>query len=180
MFLIELARKAIEKYLHEGKILEIPLDEVPSKYRQKGAVFVTLKKEGKLRGCIGSVIPFEPLYKNVIRNALNAAFDDPRFPPLKPEELDDLEISISILSPPKEYFYENLDELCHYLESHKPGVILRIGDRQALFLPSVWQELPSCQLFLSALCQKAGLDGECWQDAQAQFFLFHATELKEA
>ncbi len=179
MFLIELARKAIKKYLLERQVLELSPNEVPSKYQQKGAAFVTLKKRGKLRGCIGSVIAFEPLYKNVIRNAINAAFDDPRFPSLQLEELKDLEISISILSPPKEYFYDSLDELCQYLEAGKPGIILRLRDRQALFLPSVWYELPTCQLFLSALCQKVGLEKECWRDSQAQFFLFKATELEE-
>ncbi len=178
-YLVKLARQAINHYLSQGKILQPAVSSVPAKYKNKGAVFVTLKKKNKLRGCIGNIISFEPVYKNVIRNAVNAAFNDPRFPALNLKELDNLSISISIIQPPTEFFYHNSDQLCRYLQKNKPGVILRYQDKQTLFLPSVWQELPKCQDFLSALCQKAGLDSDCWQQPGAQVFIFKVQEIEE-
>ncbi len=178
--LIKLARQAIKHYLTTGKILDPDPDSTPSKYHQNQAAFVTLTQNHKLRGCIGSILSTEPLYKNIIKNAINAAVNDPRFPPLTLPELDQTKISISIIHPPIQFFFDSPQELINHLQKNKPGVILKIDNRQALFLPAVWEKIPNPANFLSALCQKALLPPNCWQNPNAQIFTFTTSEIKES
>ena len=127
--LLNRARRALEDYFEKG---EVP-DEPPptSRLAQKRGVFVTLKKNGQLRGCIGDFSANEPLWEKVKKMALAAAFDDPRFLPLSPEELDEIKIEISVLSPMRKV--NSVEEI----EMGKHGVYLKYGQRSATFLPQV-------------------------------------------
>jgi len=164
--LVELARLAIaEEFV--GRPL-IDRDAWIAKYPElakKQAVFVTLNKvEGNresLRGCIGSILPTRPLIDDLIYNAKAAAFQDPRFPPLRPEELDEVKIEVSLLSIPEKMEYIDIDDLRKKIIPFKHGVILKYGGRQATFLPQVWEQIPDFDTFFEHLCIKAGLPGNC-------------------
>ncbi len=164
--LLEIARLAIYEDLVGKKLIDKQkyIEQFPE-LAQKQAVFVTLNKvDGKresLRGCIGSILPVRPLIDDVIYNAKAAAFNDPRFPPLSPDEFDDIKIEISLLSIPQPVSYNNVEELKQIIKPFKHGVILKLGDRQATFLPQVWEQIPGFDLFFEHLCQKAGLPGNC-------------------
>jgi len=128
------------------------------------ACFVTLTLEGRLRGCIGSVIAHRPLLTDVVDNAWKAAFGDRRFPPLTADELDRIEISVSILSTPRPIAFTDEADLIGRLRPDVDGLILQEGDRRGLFLPSVWSGLPRAEAFLAHLKRKAGLPADHWSD----------------
>ncbi|NPA13298.1 MAG: AmmeMemoRadiSam system protein A [Aquificae bacterium] len=178
--LVKLARMAIQEYLTKG--IKIDLVEVPyESWKKKGASFVTIEKSPthQLRGCIGSIIPHQPLYKDVIDNAISAATSDPRFPPLTPEELDDVIIKVSILSFPQPLEYKDPYDLLEKITPFRDGLIIKYGNHQATFLPDVWEELPDKKLFLSHLCQKAGLPADCWLTLPIQVFVYHTKVFSE-
>jgi len=128
---------------------------------EMGAVFVTLNKEGHLRGCIGSIVAHRDLVDDVIINAKAAAFHDPRFESLSAEELEDLEIDISLLTIPHTLGYSDIEDLKAKIRPGIDGVILQQGHHQATYLPSVWKQLPEFEQFFGTLCQKAGLRADC-------------------
>ncbi|MFW6231381.1 MAG: AmmeMemoRadiSam system protein A [Nanoarchaeota archaeon] len=163
LFLLRLARKSIADYL-EGMQEPKVTEKVPKELLNDHGTFVTLTINGELRGCIGSIMPRQAIYKDVIENAQAAAFRDPRFPPLKPEELTQISIEISILSLAKKYPYKTAIELLGKIKEDHPGVILRKGMRSATFLPQVWEQLPDAEDFLMHLCMKAGLPPDAWND----------------
>lgn len=139
--------------------------------------FVTLVLDGALRGCIGTLAAGEPLVRNVRENAVNAAFRDPRFPPLTLDEFQKVVIEVSVLSPPEPLVYADADDLLARMRPGVDGLIVRKGAASATFLPQVWKQLPRRQDFLSHLCLKAGLAARAWQDGdltietyQVQFF----------
>ncbi len=121
------------------------------------ACFVTLRCEGTLRGCIGSIVPRRSLRDDVAANAHAAAFADPRFPPLVPSQLDVVRLEVSVLSIPARMHFRDRDELIAKLEPLVDGLVLRDGPRSATFLPQVWEMLPDPADFLDALVRKAGL-----------------------
>jgi AmmeMemoRadiSam system protein B/AmmeMemoRadiSam system protein A len=126
------------------------------------ACFVTLNIDGKLRGCRGSIQPHRSLVIDAADNAWRSAFDDPRFPPLKPEELDQLSFHVSILSTPRPVACASLADLASALRPDVDGLIIRDHDRQAIFLPSVWEQIPDPVAFIRHLNQKAGLPTDHW------------------
>lgn len=148
-------------------------------YASQCGVFVTLKINGVLRGCIGSLTSAEPLAENVRHNAINAAFQDPRFPPLAPEELAQVVIEVSVLTPPEILSYSGSDDLLSRLRPGIDGVILRKGDASATFLPQVWKQLPRRQDFLSHLCLKAGLAAQAWREEDLQVELYQVQYFEE-
>jgi len=160
--LLELAREAIGSRLRgeEFSCDEAALDSV---LKEKRACFVTLNEGGRLRGCIGHVLPVQELYLDVIENAQSAAFEDPRFAPLALSEFPFLEIEISVLSVPEPFSYNTTEELIEYLAAQKPGVILKKNGRQATFLPQVWEQIVQPEEFLTELCMKAGLAPDEWK-----------------
>jgi len=160
-FLLQLARSTVSSKM---KVRRAFLDRVPEEVKRKAGTFVTLKKKGELRGCIGSLEAIQEMYRDVMENAEHAAYDDPRFSPLEETELEDVRIEISVLSNPVGLVVKNVRELTQKLESEKPGVILRQGWAKATFLPQVWEELPNAEDFLSHLCMKAGLSPDSWTD----------------
>lgn len=162
--LIDLARRSIHHGLEQGRALPVDLETWPEVLRVPAATFVTLKREGRLRGCIGSLEARQPLVRDVADHAFAAAFRDPRFPPLEPGEFDDLDISISILGEPEPLHVESEAELLAKLRPGVDGLILEEGWRRATFLPSVWESLPEPRDFLVNLKLKAGIAPEHWSD----------------
>ncbi|WP_245574163.1 AmmeMemoRadiSam system protein A [Neptunomonas japonica] len=130
-----------------------------------GASFVTLTLQGSLRGCIGSLEVRQPLIIDVWQNAFNAAFRDSRFPPLDQEELDDVQIAISILTPALLLTVDNEQDLLNKIRPGVDGLILEEGNHRATFLPSVWNTLPKEQDFLLHLKRKAGFADDYWSSS---------------
>jgi len=146
-------------------------------FREKRGTFVTLKIKGQLRGCMGCLAPSETILEGIQRNAINAAFNDPRFPALTPIELDQAEIDISILTSPLELEYAEGNDLLDKLRPNIDGVIINKGLARATFLPQVWDQLPRTEDFLAHLCRKAGLSPDEWKEGglgvsiyQVQYF----------
>ena len=131
---------------------------IPTVLTEFGASFVTLKYDGQLRGCIGSIFPTKPLILDIIDNAKNAAFQDTRFEPLTPEELDKLQVSVSILSSIERIEFKDERDLLSKIYPH--GIILIERDKRAVYLPVVWEQLPDKEIFLNSLKEKAGLPPE--------------------
>ena len=128
------------------------------------ATFITLTENGQLRGCIGSPAPRRPLFDDAVANSAEAGFADPRFPPLKEAELAGLRLDVSILSHPRPIPAASESELASALEPDRDGLILGAGKRRALFLPSVWRQLPEARTFVRHLMAKAGLEANHWPE----------------
>jgi AmmeMemoRadiSam system protein B/AmmeMemoRadiSam system protein A len=128
------------------------------------ATFVTLTENERLRGCIGSLDPRRTLIDDAVANTAQAAFADPRFPPLKESELTGLRLDVSILSYPRPIPAGSESELVAALEPDRDGLILSAGKRRALFLPSVWRHLPDARAFVRHLMTKAGFDSNRWPE----------------
>ena len=138
-------------------------------FNEFGACFVTLRKFGYLRGCIGSIVAHQPLIKDLVENAQKSAFGDPRFNPLEISELIDLTVEISILSEPKPITFIDEADLLRQIVPFKDGIIIKDGIYQAVYLPSVWEELPDKEVFLKSLKAKAGLPSEHFSDTFQAF-----------
>lgn len=163
--MLDLCRKSILHGLTHGAPLHVSPDEFGPSLATPGACFVTLKKAGQLRGCIGSIIAQRDLANDLCENAFKAAFRDPRFPGLREDEInDDLELSISVLSPPHAFPFTNEADLISKLTPFEDGIILSDGNRRGLFLPQVWDQLPEPADFLAHLKRKAGLPMDYWSD----------------
>ncbi len=145
---------------------------------EKGAVFVTINEFNQLRGCIGSIIAHQSLIDDIIHNAKAAALNDPRFTPVTPQELDKLEIEVSILTPPKPLPYSNVEDLRQKIKPGIHGVILHYNGYQATYLPSVWEQIPNFDLFFSSLCQKAGMMPNCLS-LHPQIYVYEAIKIKD-
>lgn len=168
--LLDLARKTIAARFGRGE--EPESSEQHPELQERQAVFVSLKKKGQLRGCIGNLEPVGPLWQAIRDNALNAAFHDYRFSPLTSEELDEIHIDISLLTPAVVLDYADADDLLAKLCPGADGVILRLGAAKATFLPQVWQQLPRSEDFLGQLCRKAGLDKDAWRHMHPEIRIY--------
>ena len=179
--LIGLAKAAILVALNqpENFDLESALKKYPE-LLENGAAFVTINKRSndQLRGCIGSLQAYRPLYKDIISNAQAAALHDPRFPPLTPEELNEIKIEVSILSEPKPLQYSDVEDLRNKIVPMKDGIVLRYNGYQATYLPQVWEQLPDFDAFFSSLCMKAGLPGDCLVN-HPEIEVYHVTKYEE-
>jgi len=128
---VNLARRAIEHYVRSGEVIRPPEDLPPELLSRRAGAFVSLKKQGQLRGCIGTFLPSEEnLAEEIIQNAIRAATQDPRFPPVRPEELPQLSVSVDVLSPPEPATTSDLDP-------KRYGVIVEAGWRRGLLLPDL-------------------------------------------
>jgi len=179
-FLLELARQTLESYVREGKTPKLNEDFVPEELSGEKGCFVTLEKNHQLRGCIGHIIPQESLYECVMENAVNAAAHDTRFNKVTPDELDDIEIEISMLTVPTEIEFSSGEDLKNRLTPNVDGVILRQGFRQSTYLPQVWETLPQKEKFLTQLCKKGGMSSDCWKDTRSQVLTYQAFVFKES
>ncbi len=179
-FLLALARDSIKNYLEKGDVPDIRPTEVPSKRLiEDGACFVTLRIRKELRGCIGSLEAHRPLVMDVADNAINSAFNDPRFNGLTKQEFGKITISISVLTKPVPLPVSGPDDLLKKLVAGRHGLILKQGWARATFLPAVWEELPKKEEFLSHLSMKAGLAPDAWKDRKTEFEVYEAEEFSE-
>lgn len=158
----KVARWSIQNGLLHGRVLPVDLADYPVELQQPGATFVTLKRDGSLRGCIGSLEAARPLVIDVVHNAFNAAFRDPRFAPLRTSEMHDLELHLSVLSAPEAFPVADEADLLARLRPGVDGLILAEGHRRGTFLPSVWEQLPEPLDFVTHLKRKAGLPVNHW------------------
>lgn len=181
--LVRLARQTIAEKLgqpfspQETRALEEALlDDV---FQAACGTFVTLTIGGNLRGCIGALTGCEPLEKGVRQNALNAAFRDPRFRPLRLEEFHNVRIEVSVLTDPKPLDYTDGNDLAARLRPNIDGVIIRKGIASATFLPQVWEQLPRPKDFLGNLCLKAGLSSSEWQKGKMDVSTYQVQYFEE-
>jgi len=172
--LLQIARETLETYLSGKKLTPIQTDiEI---FKEKRAVFVTLRKHGELRGCIGYIMPVEPLIEAVRKMAIEAATKDPRFFPVDKKELKDIEIEISVLTVPQKV--NSADEIV----LGRDGVIVKKGFSQGVFLPQVAEETGwTKEEFLNNLCShKAGLPPDAWKQPDIELYTFQAEVFSES
>jgi AmmeMemoRadiSam system protein A len=160
--LLRIARESMLHGLQHGRPLRVDLATLHETLRLPRATFVTLDLSGALRGCIGSLTARDPLAADVANNAFNAAFRDPRFPPVDSSELPALDVHISILSPPEPLPVASETDLLAKLRSGVDGLILTDGPYKATFLPAVWDHMPNAADFVRELKMKAGLAPGHW------------------
>jgi hypothetical protein len=179
--LLELARRTLTTVAADPASPGPELDakSISPKLAEKRACFVTLTKRGVLRGCIGHILPQEALYQAVIDNARNAALRDPRFSPVRPEEVGEIKIEISVLTEPQPLAFDSPDDLLGKLQPHQDGVLLRIGARTATFLPQVWEQLPNKVEFLEHLSEKAGCQPAAWRGQDTSVSIYHVECFEE-
>jgi len=177
--LIKLARQTISQKLEHisDKIDPDSLRDLD--FQESRGTFVTLTIDGRLRGCIGSLETTASILEGIRRNAVNAAFRDPRFPKLEAEELDKIEIEVSILTDPQPLEYRDGKDLLSKLRPHVDGVILSKGSAGATFLPQVWEQLPRPEKFLSHLCRKAGLPANEWEKGKLKILTYQVQYFEE-
>jgi AmmeMemoRadiSam system protein A len=158
----QVALDSIRHGLTDGRSLPVTPGSYPAPLEEPGAVFVTLELRGRLRGCIGSYLARRTLVKDVAENAYAAAFRDPRFPPLTPEELQELDLHISLLTPPVPLEARSREELLATLRPGVDGLLLEDPPHRSTFLPQVWEALPDPNDFLDELLLKGGLRKGHW------------------
>jgi len=172
ILLLKLARQSLESSV-QRKAME-PAKDVPAKFKENCGAFVTLTKNHELRGCIGYILPVAPLYETVIEMAKAAALHDNRFNPVEPSELKDIELEISVLTPP-----EDIPSIKEFIIG-KHGIIINLRGRQAVFLPQVAVEQKwDKETTLKHLCLKAGLEPDAWKDSEMSFRVFEAIVFEE-
>jgi len=179
--LLVLARTSVEGYVKNGAIPPAP-EELASRWPQLAAdraCFVTLRKAGELRGCIGSLEPRRALIEDVRQNAVAAAVHDTRFREVTASELSQIDYEISILDRPKPLQGVSTNELPEWLGKHKPGLIIEYRGHRSTFLPSVWEDLPDPYEFLDRLCRKQGSPGDCWRDPSARLSVYGSIKFEE-
>ncbi len=176
-YLLNLARRSIE-YRLKGK--EIPDERPPTpQLLEKRGVFVTLTKNGSLRGCIGTLEPISSIASAVRDNAIAAAFNDPRFNPITRDELNDIKIEVSVLSPLKRISPSSPEQLLSMVKVGEYGLYIRKGPASATFLPQVWEDLPNPSDFISHLCIKAGLSANEWKMPGIEFYIYTVEKFSE-
>ncbi len=177
--LLKFAREAIELTVNGGILEPLDLKEYPPVLSELGAAFVTLTRQGNLRGCIGALEPYQPLLEDVREHAAAAALEDYRFAPVRPEEMGQLSIEISCLTTPQPLEYNQPEELPGLLHPGVDGVVLRDGYRRATFLPQVWEKLPDPHDFLDNLCLKMGAPRNLWRKKKLFVLIYHVEEFSE-
>ncbi len=174
--LLKAARSAIEGYFSskEPDVLNI------QHLNKEQGIFVTLHKRGMLRGCIGFPEPVMPLYKAIGEAAKSAAFKDPRFPPLKKEELEDIHIEVSVLTIPEKIEKNKPEDVKEKIEIGKHGLIIKHPYGSGLLLPQVpIEQRWNIDEYLKNLCYKAGLPPSAWQREKSELYIFQAQIFSE-
>jgi len=177
--LLRLARQAIEHAVKGQEPPFLELVTLSQPLRAEGASFITLTIRGNLRGCIGTLEPYQPLAQDVREHAVAAALQDPRFPPVTPGELQQIEIEVSRLTIPKNLEYADSADLLSHLRQNVDGVILRDGYRRATFLPQVWEKIPDKAEFLDNLCYKMGVPADSWRQKHLEVLTYQVEEFHE-
>ncbi|HXQ63736.1 MAG TPA: AmmeMemoRadiSam system protein A [Steroidobacteraceae bacterium] len=160
--LLGLGRESIERGLAEQRLLPWPDPDIDPGLNIERASFATLKIEGILRGCCGSLHATRSIAEDVWHNAWASAFSDPRFPPLARAEYPNVDLQISVLSPLEPLPADSERKLLASLRPHTDGLVLELDATRATFLPAVWDQLPEAQMFVGQLKQKAGWPPGFW------------------
>jgi AmmeMemoRadiSam system protein A len=177
--LLRLARGSIEYGLIHREPLPIQYDELPRALMEPGATFTTLRFEGQLRGCRGTLDAVDPLAKDVARSAFQAAFQDPRFDPVGEAELGTIRLEVSVLSPLESMPVTDEADLLNRLTPGTDGLVIFADGRRATFLPKVWEELTDPRQFLAALKLKCGLADDYWSE-RLEFQRYRTTSYAES
>ncbi len=178
--LLRLAREALERGVRGETLPPLNGSSLPPRLQEAGATFITLTRDGDLRGCIGTLEPYQPLAEDVREHAVAAALEDPRFPPVRESELDRIQIEVSRLTRPVPLEYRDADDLLSKLRPHVDGVILRDGPRRSTFLPQVWEKIPGPAEFLENLCYKMGADPHLWRKKHLEVLVYQVEEFHES
>jgi AmmeMemoRadiSam system protein A len=180
--LLDLARRTLTCVATNPDLsgFKVNARDASPKLSETRACFVTLTENGELRGCIGHILPQEPLYQAVMDNARNAATRDPRFPPVPPDEADKIKIEISVLTEPQPLRFSSPEDLLNKLQPGEDGVVLKIGSQGATFLPQVWEQIPDKVEFLNHLSEKAGCASDDWRGQSVNVSIYHVEAFKEA
>lgn len=178
-FLLGLARQSLMRATAAKGMPEVSSNTVPEACGVAKGCFVTLKKSGQLRGCMGNILPASPLYRAVLENARSAALRDPRFSPVTAEEAPRLRIEVSVLTEPEPLPFSSPDDLLAKLKPRRHGVVLRIGERAATFLPQVWEQLPDKNQFLEHLSAKAGCRPDAWRGTDVSVSVYRVESFEE-
>jgi AmmeMemoRadiSam system protein A len=176
------ARRAVERCARGEATLEPArawLEEHPLFAVRRG-VFVTLKKQGRLRGCIGRIEPGAPLHLAIRDCAVGSASRDERFDPVTPDELGELRVSISILGYPTRIRVERPEQYLEVLEPEIDGVVILHQGRRSVFLPEVWKQIPDPTEFLTRLCRKQGAPDDAWRAPSIRLYRFSAQVFAES
>lgn len=173
--LLQLARNAIQHGLANRTEFDVPLDTIPDELKVNLASFVTINLAGRLRGCIGSLVAHRPLVEDIVYNAQAAAFKDPRFSPLSPREFKNIELHLSVLSPTEPVVVASRQDLLGIIRPGIDGLIIDDRGHRATYLPSVWDQLPDPEQFISELRVKAGLSRSGWSE-DTQVFRYTTEE----
>lgn len=175
--LLQIARDAIISKVEKNTVISV--SEKSEVLDSKSGVFVTIKKDGMLRGCIGYPQAPWPLRRSLVLSAIAAAEEDPRFPPLRSEEVGKISIEVSLLSEPVEIDPQNKQDLDE-IKIGRDGLVIESGFHKGLLLPQVaTEENMSVMEFLEATCNKAGLNRNCWKDPSTKVYKFSATYYSE-
>lgn len=178
-FCLRLARETI-RCVTDGSPLPSPNPEkLSASLLADRACFVTLHISGHLRGCIGQTIATRPLYQSIITSADGAAVRDPRFPPIQPNEVDQLQLEISVLTTPTPINADSPEHVLERIEPGRHGVLFRLRGATSTFLPQVWHELPDKVKFMERLARKAGFGPHAWRDPQAEIAVYEVESFEE-
>ena len=177
--LVKTARKVVTEYLKEEKRSELP-KEIKSRFSYKSGVFVTLNKNENLRGCIGFPTPDRILHQSIVDAAIASATEDPRVPPVRVEELDEITFEVTVLTPPVEIKVKDPSEYPRMIKIGRDGLILKWEFGAGLLLPQVpveygWNE----EEFLSHTCEKAGAPLNHWKQKSTKILKFEGIVFKE-
>ena len=176
--ILRLARSSIEYGLVHSNPLPVDCDELPQAMREPAATFTTLRLEGRLRGCRGTLEAAVPLANDVARSAFQAAFRDPRFDPVGEDELEAIRVEVSVLSPMESIPFADEADLLERLTPGTDGLVILAYGRRATFLPDVWGMLPERRDFVAALKAKCGLAKDYWSE-QLEFQRYRTTSCEE-
>ena len=179
LFLLHLARKAIECAVNKQNFPPVDRSRLSPAMLETGASFVTITQAGQLRGCIGALEPYQPLWEDVIEHARAAALEDWRFSPVESYEVAGLEIEVSRLTAPQPVTYELPTDLPRILRHGIDGVVIQDGSRRATFLPQVWEKITTPEDFLSNLCMKMGAPANLWRQKKLNVFTYQVEEFHE-
>ena len=176
--LLRLARSSIEYGLIHEAPLPVVRSELSSVLTEPAATFTTLRVEGRLRGCCGTLEATRPLAEDVVHSAFRAAFRDPRFDPVSERELGAISLEVSVLSPQQSLPVSDEAELLSLLRPGSDGLVIVAEGRHATFLPAVWETLPEPRRFVAALKAKCGLAEDYWSE-RLEFRRYRTTSYAE-
>lgn len=162
--IFRVARASIRHGLAKGKPPAVDVKSFATDLQPERATFVTLKQNGRLRGCVGTIVAHRPLIEDIVQNAYAAAFRDHRFAPLQEDEAAQTALSLSLLGVPAPMTVADEADLLAQLRPHDDGLIIEDGGNRAVFLPQVWEDLPEPNAFLGHLKRKAGMAEDHWSD----------------